>query len=114
MSQFQYPAAQDVYMSISREWDVVDDEGNAAWHLAEAGAVEADHGLAHAQQLTRPRQVLEARDGRPRIQRGAIRQAAEGKFEGRVVAQAGSVVGVLVTGGDHEHPQAQDVGHSCG
>ena len=27
---------------------VVDVEGDAAWHLAEAVAVEADHGLAHA------------------------------------------------------------------
>ncbi len=98
-------------MSISREWDVVDVEGNAAWHLAEAGAVEADHSLAHAQQLARPRQVLEPRDGRLRVQRGAIRQATEGEFEDRVVAQAGSV---LVSGADHEHPQAQNVGHSCG
>ena len=101
-------------MSISREWDVADVEGNAAWHLAEAGAVEADHGLAHAQQLARARQVLEPRDGRPRVQRGAIRQETEGEFEGQVVAQAGSVVGVLVSGADHEHPQAQNVGHSCG
>jgi len=36
----------------------------------------------------------------------------EGEFTGWVVAQAGSVVGVLVTGGDHQHPEAQNVGHA--
>jgi len=80
--------------------------------LAEAAAVEADHGLAHAEQLARPRQVLETRDGRLRTQRGSIGQAAEGEFEGRVVAQAGGVVGVLVAGGDHQHPEAQNIGHA--
>ena len=45
---------------------VVDVEGDTAWHLAEAGVVEPDHGLAHAQQVTRPGQVLEPRDGRLR------------------------------------------------
>jgi len=91
---------------------VVDVEGDAAWDLAEAVAVEADHGLAHAQQLARPRQFLEARDGRLRTQRGTARQAAEGELEGRVVAQAVGVVGVLVAGGDHQHPEAQDVSHA--
>ncbi len=42
---------------------VVDIERDATRHLAEAGALECDHGLAHAQQVAWPRQVLEARDG---------------------------------------------------
>lgn len=66
----------------------------------------------HTQQLARPRQVLEARDGRLRTQRGSLRQTAESELEGRVVAQAVGVVGVLVAGGDHQHPEAQDVGHA--
>jgi hypothetical protein len=45
---------------------VVDVESDAAWRLVEAGAVEPDHGLAHPQQVTCPRQVLEPRDGRLR------------------------------------------------
>jgi len=85
---------------------------DAAWHLAEAVAVEPDHGLAHAQQFARPRQVLEARDGRLRTQRGTVGQAAEGEFEGGAVAQAVGVVGVLVAGGDHQHPETQDIGHA--
>ena len=89
---------------------VVDVERDAAWHLAEAGAVEPDHGLAHAQQVTRPRQVLEPRDGRLRAQRGPIRQPAEGELESRVVPQAVGVVAVLVAGGDHQHAEAHDVG----
>ena len=72
---------------------VVDVECDAAWHLAEAVAVETDHGLAHAQQLARPQQVLEARDGWLRTQLGSIWQATEGELESRVVAQAIGVVG---------------------
>ena len=34
------------------------------------------------------------------------------EFEGLVVAQAVGVVGVLVSGGDHQHPEPQDVSHA--
>ena len=88
---------------------VVDVERDAAWHLAEAGAVEPDHGLAHAQQVTRSGQVLEPRDGQLRAQRGTIRQPAEGELEGRVVPQAVGVVAVLIADANHQYPELQDV-----
>ncbi len=91
---------------------VVDVEGDAARQLAEAGAVEVDHGLADTEQLARPRQVFQAGDCRLRTQRSSIRQAAAGEFKGRVVARAGSFLGVLVARGDHQHSEAQDVGHA--
>ena len=62
--------------------------------------------------IARPQQVLKARDGRLRTQRSSIRQAPEGEFEGRVVAQAVGVIGVLVAGGNHQHAKTQDVGHA--
>jgi hypothetical protein len=43
---------------------VIDVEHDPPWHLAEAGAVEVDHGVAHAQQGAPVRQVLQPRDGR--------------------------------------------------
>ena len=44
---------------------VVDVKRDAPRHLAEAGAVEPDHGLAHAQQVARPRQVHKGGSGIP-------------------------------------------------
>jgi len=35
---------------------------------------------------------------------------AQRQFEGRVVPQAGGIVAVLVSGGDHQHAEAHDVG----
>ena len=36
--------------------------------------------------------------------------AFERQLEQRIAAQAGRVVAVLVAGGDHQHPEADDVG----
>ena len=91
---------------------VVDVEHDAARHLAEAGAVQPDHGAGHAQQGAHVRQVLEPRDGRLRAERGAVGQPLERELEDRVVPQAVGVVAVLVAGGDHQHAEAQDVGEA--
>ena len=66
---------------------VVDVQHEAARHLAEALAVVVHHGAPPAQQGTRIRQVLEARDGRLRAV-AITRQAAHGQLEHRVAAQA--------------------------
>jgi hypothetical protein len=58
--------------AMDRVEGVVHVQDDPAWHLAEAGAVERDHGAGHAQQRPRPRQVLQARDGRLRAERGTI------------------------------------------
>ena len=90
----------------------IDVERDPTRDLPETVAVEPDHGLAHAQQVAWPWQVLQARDGWLRAERGAIGQAAEGKLEGRVMAQAVGVVAVLVARGNHQHSKAQDVGQA--
>ena len=90
---------------------VVDVEHDAARHLAEGGAVEFDHGPAHAQQGADIRQVLQARDGGLRAERRTVRQPVERKLEHRVVPQRVGVVAILVAGGDHQQAEAQDVGH---
>lgn len=45
-----------------------------------------------------------------RTQVAARRQPLERQLEQRIAAQAGGVVAVLVAGGDHQHPEADDVG----
>ena len=45
-----------------------------------------------------------------RTQVAARRQALERQLEQRIAAQAGRIVAVLVAGGDHQHPEADDVG----
>ena len=96
--------------AMHRVEGVVDVEDDPAGHLAEAAAVEPDHGPAHAQQRPRPRQVLEPRDGRLRAERGLLGQMVERELEHRVVAQAVGVVAVLVAGRDHQQAEAQDGG----
>jgi hypothetical protein len=91
---------------------VVHVQHDAAWHLAETGAVQPDHGPGHAQQRPWSRQVLEARDGRLRAERGAIREVAEGQLEHRVVPQAVGIVAVLVARREHQHAKAQDGGEA--
>ena len=45
-----------------------------------------------------------------RTQLAARRQPLERQLEQRIAAQAGRIVAVLVAGGDHQHPEADDVG----
>jgi hypothetical protein len=89
---------------------VVDVEDDALRHLAERAAVDVDQSPAQAQQRPRIRQVLQPRDGRLRTQVPVRRQAFERQLEHRIGAQAGRVVAVLVAGGDHQQPEADDVG----
>jgi len=75
-------------------------------HLAEAAAVELDHGPGHPQQGPRSRQVLQPRDGRLRAERRILGQVVERKLEDRIVPQRVGVVAVLVASGDHQHAKA--------
>ncbi len=45
-----------------------------------------------------------------RTQIASRRQPFERQLEQRIGAQAGRIVAVLVAGGDHQHPEADDVG----
>jgi hypothetical protein len=89
---------------------VVDVEHDAPGHVAERGAVEVDHGPAHAQQGAPVRQVLQAGDGRLRAQVARRGQPLQGQLEQRVGAQAGGVVAVLIAGRDHQQAEADDIG----
>ena len=88
---------------------LVDVEHDAAGHLAEAVAVMLDHGSPHAQQSTRIRQVLQARDGRLRAKVAIIRQPSHRQLEHRVTAQGIGVVAVLVARRNHQHARADDL-----
>jgi hypothetical protein len=50
-------------LAVDRIEGVIHVQDYAPRHLAEAAAVQPDHGPGHAQQRPWPRQVLEARDG---------------------------------------------------
>ena len=91
---------------------VVDVERDPLRHPPERGAIEIDHGPAHAQQRPLARQVLQPRDGRLRAQRAARRRLIQRHPEHRIEPQAGGVVPVLVSGGDHQQPEADDLGQS--
>jgi hypothetical protein len=88
---------------------VVDVEHDPPRHLAEAGAVEVDQAVAHAQQGPLVRPVLQPRDGRLRAQRRARRQASHCQLEHRIVAQDSGIVAILVAGRDHQHAEAHDL-----
>ena len=96
--------------AVHRVEGVVDVERDPPRHLAERAAVDVDQSPAQAQQRPRIRQVLQPRDGRLRTQVPIRRQTFERQLEQRIGAQAGRVVAVLVAGGDHQQPEADDVG----
>ena len=62
--------------------------------MAEAVAVEIDHGVAHAQQSALVRQVLQSRDRRLRAQCTVFRQASHRQLEHRVMPQRISIIAV--------------------
>ena len=78
-------------------------------HLAERRAVKVDHGLAHAQQRARVRQVLQARDRRLRAQCRLVSQPCHGELEHRIGAQPVRVVAVLVASRNHQQAKADDL-----
>ena len=88
---------------------VVDVEHDAARHLAKALAILVHHDAAHAQQGVPVRQVLGPRHRGLRAQVAMLRQPIHRQLEQRVSPQAVGVVAVLVTGGDHQHAEADDL-----
>jgi hypothetical protein len=87
---------------------IVDVKNDPARHVAEAVAVEIDHGIAHAQQSALVRQVLQSRDRRLRTQCTVFRQASHGQLEHRIMPQRISIIAVFVARGDHQHAEADD------
>jgi hypothetical protein len=89
---------------------VVDVERDGGRRTGVAGAVEVDHGVAHAHHFAQGRRVLPARHGRLRAQIIAtVRQPPTGQLKPRVSAQMVEIVGVLVATGDSKDPGAQNV-----
>ncbi len=96
--------------AMDRIEGVIDVEHDTLRHLPERGAIEIDHGTAHAQQRAGVGQVLQARDGGLGAQVASGRQAVQRHLEHRIGAQAGGVVAVLVARGDGQQAKADDVG----
>jgi len=88
--------------AVHRIEGVVDIEDDALRHLPERAAVDIDQSPTQAQQCPRIRQVLQPRDGRLRTQVPTRGQAFERHLEHRIDAQAGRVVTVFVSSGDHQ------------
>jgi hypothetical protein len=91
---------------------VVDVEHDALRHLPERGAILVDQRPPEAQQRADVGQVFQPRDRRLRAQFFARWQAVERQFEHRVAAQCVGIVAVFVTGGDHQHAEADDLGQA--
>ena len=89
---------------------IVDIEHDPLRHLPERAAIKIDQGTAHAQQGPPIRQVLQPRDRRLRIQIAVRRRQVMRHLEQRIMTQAGGVVAVFVTGGDHQQTETDDVG----
>jgi hypothetical protein len=72
------------------------------------GAIEIDHGAAHAQKRARAGQVFQPRDRRLGAKLAIGRRQIHRHLEQRIVAQARGVVAVLVAGGDHQQSKTND------
>ena len=97
--------------TMDRIEGVVDVERDPPRHLAERRAVELDQRPGQADERSLLGQIFQPRDGRLRTQVALRGQAFERQLEHRIGAQAGRVVAVLVAGGDHQQPEADDVGN---
>lgn len=74
-------------------------------------SIKLDHGRHHPLERRWPGQVLQPAQRRLRAQiQAALRQPPDRQLEGRVGAQRVAVVGIGVTGGDHQCPQADHLG----
>ena len=89
---------------------VVDIENDALRHLPERGAILVDQPPSQAQQRPPVGQVLQPRDRRLRAQFVIRGQPPQRQLEHRVAAQRVGIVAVLVTGGDHQHPETDNFG----
>lgn len=86
-------------------------QGDRLGWLREAGAEQVDQGGHHPRHRGARGSVLQPAHGRLRAQRpAALRRPAERQLEGRIVTQGVAVVGILVAGGNGEHPQSQHLG----
>ena len=74
------------------------------------GAIEIDHGAAHAQKRARAGPVFQPRDRRLGAKLAIGRRQIHRHLEQRIVAQARGVVAVLVAGGDHQQSKTNDAG----
>ncbi len=91
---------------------VVDIEDDALGHLSERGTVLLDQRPPQAQQRPSIGQVLQPRDRRLRAQLVIRGQPPQRHLEHRVAPQHVGVVAVLVTGGDHQHPETDNLGQA--
>ena len=94
---------------------VVDVQQDAPRDLGEAVAEQVHHRHHHALQRRRPRQVLQAADGRLRAQVGAaFRQSPHRHLERRITPERVAVVGVGVTGDDRQGAEPDHLGEAVG
>jgi len=91
---------------------VVKVERDAARRSCERGAVEVNHRPAHPHQRAGVGQVLQPRDRRLRAQIALRGRRVERHLEHGIAAQCVGVDGVLITGGDHQQPESDDVGEA--
>ena len=91
---------------------VVDVEHDLLRHLSERGAVQIDHRASHAQQRARIGHILQARERGLRGEMAIRWQHILRHLEDRVGAQAGGVVAILITGSDHQQPEADQIGQA--
>ncbi len=89
---------------------VVDIEHDALRHLAERGTVLLDQRPPQSQQRPCVGQVFQPRDRRLRAQFLIRGQPIQRQFEHRVGTQRIGIVAVFITGGDHQHAKADDLG----
>jgi hypothetical protein len=96
--------------AMDRIESVVDVEGDPTRDLAERRTVEIDQRPGQADERSLLGQILQPRNGRLRAQVPLRRQAFERDLEQRIVPQASGVIAVLIAGGDHQQPEADNVG----
>jgi hypothetical protein len=90
---------------------VVDIERDASGHLTERRTIKIDHAPAHPQQRPHVGQILEARYGRLRARAAScLGKLVERHPEYRVMPQRRGVVAILVSGGNHQQTETDDLG----
>lgn len=96
--------------AMDRIKGVVDVEGDPTRDVAERRTVEIDQRPGQADERSLLGQILQPRNGRLRAQVPLRRQPFECDLEQRIVPQARGVIAVLIAGGDHQQPEADNVG----
>jgi hypothetical protein len=91
---------------------VADIEHDALRHLPERGAVLLDQPSSQAQERPPIGEILQPRDRRLRAQLAIRGQPLQRQLEHRIGPQLVGVIAVLVTGRNHQHAEADDLGQS--